>query len=326
MSLDKPNRHKMKPTSIITSVFLLTIMIFSIPSQAQFLKKLKDAAQDGVEKAVERRVSREIQNAAARQTDRYMNQIFGPPSEYEGTDYDYGKIMSSINMNVETEDSYSFKGYTDMLITGTDEKGKDIDPAKFRSFLSPVEEFWAIEMENNEKDLENAIMIFDNKNQATVMLMTDKKGEKSRMAYSLDWSAMMESGMKNQDADTTFTITKTGNTKTILGYACDEYLAEGADYISHVWVSQEQVEGYASYWSKNNYLFTKQMQDRYQQRMSQLPDGNVLEINYRSKENDGVTNMTVTDINTTEEITFMMDDYVNIMESQQEESEDKKGK
>lgn len=298
-------------------IFLFTTSL-SGGLQAQLLKKLKKAAQDGVEKAVERRVSQEIENAAARQTDRYMSQIFGPPSEYEGTEYDYSKIMSSMNMNVETEDSYSFTGYTDMLISGTDEKGKEIDPTKFRAFLSAENEYWAMEMENDDKELENAIMIFDNKNKATVMLMTDKKGEKSRIAYGLDWAKMMEEGMKQEAmTDSTLSLVKTGNTKTILGYPCDEYLAESAEYTSTLWISQEPIEGYAAYWSKNNYLFSRQMKDRYPGGFDELPEGNVLEINYKSKEDESVTNMVVTDINTSADVTFVMEDYMNIMENQE---------
>lgn len=301
-------------------LFLLLLICVGVPGKAQLLNKLKKAAQDGVEKAVERRVSKEIENAAARQTDRYMNQVFGPPSEYEGTDYDYGKMMGSMNMNVETEDSYSFTGYTDMLLTGTNEKGKEIDPTQFRSFLSTSEELWGMEMENDEKDLDKAIMIFDQKNKATIMLMTDKKGEKSRIAYSLDWAKMMEGAMENEldETDSTLHLTKTGNTKTILGYTCHEYLSEGEGYSATMWVSDEPIEGYASYWSKNNYLFSKQMSQKYGDQFNELPDGNVLEIHYSSKENKGVTTMQVTEINTTEEVTFVMDDYINIMEQKQE--------
>ncbi len=307
-------------SALFTFLALSFMMGIPLATQAQLLNKLKKAAQDGVEKAVERRVSQEIENAAARQTDRYMTQIFGPPSEYEGTDFDYGKMMSSMNMNVETEDSYSFKGHTDMLLTGTDEKGKEIDPTEFRSFFSENDALWGMELDNKEKDLEKAIMIFDQKNQATIMLMTDKKGEKSRIAYSLDWSKMMEGAMENEmdEMDSTLRLTKTGNTKTILGYTCHEYLSEGEGYSATMWVSEDPVEGYASYWSKNNYLFAQQMQQKYGDQFDELPDGNVLEIHYTSKENEGVTTMQVTDINTTEEVTFVMDDYINIMEQEKE--------
>lgn len=111
---------------------LSAMLLFPVTTQAQFLKKLKKAAQEGVENAVERRVSNEVENAARKQTDKYLEQIFGAPSTYEGGDYDYGKVMSSIDMNAATEDRYHFTGYTDMIISGTDEKGKAIEPVTFQ--------------------------------------------------------------------------------------------------------------------------------------------------------------------------------------------------
>ncbi len=302
---------------ILSALFLV---LFALPGNAQLLNKLKKAAQDGVEKAVERRVSQEIENAAARQTDRYLNEVFGPPSQANGSGADYSKILSGMSADVDTEDSYSFTGYTDMLITGTNEKGKEIDPTKFRAFLNPENEYWGMEMENNEKDLENAIMLFDQPNQATIMLMTDKKGEKSRIAYRLDWDQMMEEGMDEQmnSADSTFNLTRTGNTKTLLGYLCDEYVSEGSGYTSTLWISQEPIEGYASYWSGNNFLFTKRMAQKYPAQFDQLPEGNVLEINYLSKDSKEATHMTVTEINTDRQVTYTLEDYTDIMQQEKE--------
>lgn len=305
----------MKPLNLTFFIILLILMPFTM--QGQLLKKIKRAAQEGVENAVERRVSQEIENAAARQANRYMDQVFGPPSDYEGTDYDYGKVLSSMNMNVETEDSYSFTGYTDMVLTGTDEKGKAIDPTKLKSFLSQQGEYWAMQMENNEKNLENAIMIFDQPNQATIMLMEDKKGEKSMMAYGLDWSKMIEAGTEEgleNSTDTLFSLTKTGNSKTILGYACDEYMTDHPDYSATYWVSAEPIEGYTSYWSKNNFLFSQQMKNKYQAYFDKLPEGDVLEMNYVSKKDKGTTRLVVTDIDTKTDFKFVMADYINIME------------
>ncbi|GGF37694.1 DUF4412 domain-containing protein [Echinicola rosea] len=300
---------------------LSAIFLLPVPSQAQFLKKLKKAAQEGVENAVERRVSNEVENAARKQTDKYLEQIFGSPSEYEGGDYDYGKVISSIDMNATTEDRYHFTGYTDMEITGTDEKGKDIDPVTFRSFLSGDSDFWGIEMENQDKKAEKTVMIFDHKNNASVLLMENEKGEKNYMAYGMDWTKMMEDAadkeMEETDADATaFDIVKTGNSKNILGYSCDEYRTDNDEYTAHYWVSTQAIEGYASYWSKNNFLFSKKVKQKYQGYYDQLPDGDVLEIHYESKEDKSITHMKIIEINTSEKFEFEMAEYANAMEGQ----------
>jgi len=301
-------------------VLILALSLGPIIADAQILKKLKRAAKEGVENAVERRVEKEIENAAQRQTDKYLEQVFGPPSSYEGGEYDYGKIMSSANLNVDTEESYRFKGYSDMEVTGTDEKGKKMDPVAFRSFLSDDSDFWAIKMDSDEKEVKETVMIFDNKNQATVLLMESDKGEKSSIAYGIDWNKMMESTAEDEMEEAEkedFSIKKTGNTKTILGYPCEEYLTEHEDYTARFWVSSSPIEGYTSYWSKDNFLFSKNRKLKHKNYFDQLPEGDVLEMNYQSKVDDSSSIMKILEINTSEQFNFEMSAYPNAMKGQE---------
>ncbi len=307
---------------MLRTVFLLLCFLISfIPAEAQLLKKLKRAAEDGVKSAVERRVAHEMEKAMEKQTDKYMEQIFGPPTQYEGTGYDYGKMLESLNMDVEIDEMYSFTGYTDMEITGTNENGKEIDPAIFRTFMNPEQEAWGIELESDEKEVESSIMIFDNKHEATIMLMENDKGEKSRLAYGMNWSKMMEEAAEDnlEEVAEEFNITKTGNTKSILGYACDEYVSETDTYAATYWVSQESVTGYTSYWSKNNFLFSQQMKNKYNSYFNKLPDGDVLEMNYVSKDDNSITHMEIKEINDSQVFEFMMEEYPNAMEEAQEQ-------
>ncbi len=306
----------------ITTFFTLVIFCLTFNANGQILNKLKNVSKDGVQDSVEQRVAHEMQKAAQKQADRYLTELFGPPTEYEGSGYDYSAIMQSIQTNVEHADSYDFTGHTDMEIGGTDKKGKAVDPVVFRSFHNTDAETWAMEMETDEKNLERTIMIFDNSHQATIMLMEDKKGEKSRMAYSMDWNAMMSAAMENdtiQESMESLEITKTGNTKSIMGYTCDEYKTENEDMLAYYWVSQEPIDGYASYWSKNNFMFNQQMKSKYSDYYNKLPDGDVLEITYTDKNSKETTSMKIVDINTSTAHNFTMADYNNIMAEVQQE-------
>ncbi len=138
--------------SFISYLAIGLLMAVSTTATGQILNKLKKAAKDGAQEAVERRVAHEIEKAAQKQTDKYLEQLFGPPTQYEGGNYDYGEIMKSFNMNVDHADSYTFPGYTDMEISGTDQKGKEIDPTMFRSYSNPADQIWAMEIETDEKD------------------------------------------------------------------------------------------------------------------------------------------------------------------------------
>ena len=172
-------------------------------------------------------------------------------------------------------------------------------------------------METDEKDLERTVMIFDNSMKATVMLMEDKKGQKSRMAYSMDWSAMMDASMSAdsmQQVVEELNITKTGNSKEIMGFTCDEYLTESEEFVASYWVSRDPINGYASYWSKNNFMFSQQMKNKYPDYYNKIPDGDVLEISYSEKGGKETTQMRIVDINTSTDHNFVMADYDNVMD------------
>ncbi|GAB3648047.1 hypothetical protein GCM10028791_11170 [Echinicola sediminis] len=306
---------------LLLSTIVMAFCLGSFEAEAQFIKKLKKAAEQGVQNAVERRVSQEVENAAQRQTDKYLEQVFGPPSEYEGGGgYDYGKIMGSANFNVDTEESYHFKGYTDMEITGTDEKGKAIDPVIVKSLLSEQADCWAMELESNDKDVKETVMIFDQKNQATILLMESDKGEKSSMAYGIDWNKMMDNAAENQietAEESDFSVQKTGNTKTILGYPCEEYRSENEEFEANYWVSTSPINGYTSFWSKQNSMMSKNTRMKYNTYMEKFPDGDIMEMNYRSKEDKSTSHMKIVEINDSQKFDYEMAAYTNIMEGKE---------
>lgn len=309
----------MKSFKILLGISILIVSSSGL-AHAQFLNKLKRAAQDGVEKAVERRVTKEVETATQKQVDKTLESIFGPASEYEGSDYDYGKIFSSVNLNAPTEDSYHFSGYTDMEISGTDEKGKDIENTVFRTYLSAEEHYWGIKMDNKESEMENAVMIFDGKNNSTVILMENEEKEKIYMSYGADWNKMIESAdVKEGDApdvegiEEAYKIEKTGNSKTVLGVTCEEYRMENEEATINYWVSKTPVEGYASFWSKNNFMFSGKMAQKHGNLYQDLPEGDVMEIHHVSKEDKGETWMKIVEINPRQSTDFILSEYKNGM-------------
>src|SRR5690606_15494917 len=114
----------------------LLFVVFPFITEAQLLNRIKRAAEQGVINAVEKRVEKEVENATQRQLEKALGEIYGPSSEDPSGTYDLSKIMKGINMNATTENSYSFTGVAEMEITGTDEKGKAIDPMIMKTFLN----------------------------------------------------------------------------------------------------------------------------------------------------------------------------------------------
>ncbi|WP_215222853.1 hypothetical protein [Echinicola shivajiensis] len=298
---------------------IISLLISPSLVNAQFIKKLKKAVQKGAENAVEERVNQEVENASQRKMEEFMEEVFGPSTEYEGSGMDYGEMMGSMNFNVDTEDQYQFKGYTDMEITGTDEKGKEIDPSVIRFLHSDNSEHWGMEIENPEKKNDHVSMVLDHKNQATILFMENKDGEKTSMAYGMDWNKMMEktsqSDMEKME-DEEFKFDKTGNTKNILGHECEEYQGENEDGTFSFWASKNPIPGFSSFFSNSNFFSSQAMKNKYPKVYEKLPEGNILETSYSSKTDKSTSIMKTLEINSSKDFDFNMAEYTNVMEAQ----------
>ncbi|WP_186756418.1 DUF4412 domain-containing protein [Echinicola salinicaeni] len=308
---------------MINSVRIISFIICLIISpslvNAQFIKKLKKAVQKGAENAVEERVNQEVENASKKKMEEFMEQVFGPSTEYEGSGVDFGEMMGSMNFNVDTEDQYQFKGYTDMEITGTDEKGKEIDPSMIRFLHSNNSEHWGMKMENPEKKNDQIAMVLDHKNKATILFMDNKDGEKTSMAYGMDWNKMMENSSQNdmeKMEDEEFEFDKTGNTKNILGYECEEYQGENEEGTFSFWASKEVIPGFTSFFSNSNFFNSQAMRNKYPKVYNKLPEGNILETSYTSKTDKSTSNMKTLEINNSQAFDFKMAEYPNVMQAQ----------
>jgi hypothetical protein len=301
---------------------ILLFMFFSMDiCEAQLLNRVKRTAERAASRVVERKVEREVEKAVERQIERSWISIFGEQTDAEGRPIDFGKIMGSMNMNVATEESYHFDGKAEMEISGKDEKGKEIEPMTMHSYLSKENPYTAVQMDNPEA--EKMLMIFDTKNDATVILM-EKDGERSSLAYSIDWEKMAEA-MPEEDIDAegqdfeNLNFRKTGKTKTLLGQLCEEYEVETDDYMGSYWVTQEPLEGAANFWSNNSPYFNQKFKGKQQQQFENLPEGNILEMNYASKKDKSNMTFLIKDLDDNHSVTIHMSEYPNMMMAQHED-------
>ncbi|SHN33948.1 Domain of unknown function [Cyclobacterium lianum] len=315
----------MRPSASFLVIICLSFISWN--AHSQLLNRIKRAASEGVSRAVERTVEKEVAKATQRQLEKAFSNLYGDMETGEsgsaGGNYDFSKIMGSINMDVETESSYNFSGLAVMEITSTDEKGKAQDPVVFNSFLSENPDYFGMEFveQNRKNDKEKAVIIMDHKNEATIMLMDNEDG-KSSMAFSIDWAGMMDeaarmdeesenpSAMNNADVS----FEKTGNTKEILGYTCDEYRVTSEDMEGTYWLSQSAIVGMESFWSKNSPFVTKKMKAENPEYFNNLPEGNILEMDFTSKEDESSTQMKMVEIDTGKSSSFDMADYPNAMQ------------
>ena len=301
----------MKP--IIKLLTLIIFLSFSMESHAQFAKQLQKAAERGVSRAIERKVESEMEKLAMRQLNKVFKDVYGTDDMERIPGVDIGKIMEAIENDVEVDESYNFTGYSVLEITGLDEKGKPIDPVNLKSYFSEDSKITGMEFsEKSKKSSDTYVLIFDfNRNISITLFEND--GQKMRMAYGYDYAAMsqavdMDDEMVEGD-DINASFKKTGNSKSIMGYDCDEYLVETDENITRYWVTKTPITGQASFWGQNNPFLTAKIKSQNPSLFENLPSGNMMEAHMESKKDKSVVEMKVTELKENESKNFLMAEY-----------------
>lgn len=307
-----------KISCFLLAFFLLTTTFVD----AQIMRRLRDAAERGVSRAVEKRVESEMEKVAQRQLEKVFGQIYGPEG-MPGVDWE--KILGGISADVPVADSYDFTGYTVMEITGKDERGRDIDPNRIKSFLSDSKMIIGMEIELQEKNKKEgvSILIYDLERNASIILF-ENEGEKARMAYGFDFEKIAEGIEIDEDAEEidfsgeNFSLKKTGNTKTILGYTCEEYIADDEEGKATYWITQKPIQGTSGFWGESNPFLSAKMKGESMDYLKQMPQGNLLDMIFESKTDKSVVQMTVIEINENDKRSFVMADYPSAFAGMQE--------
>lgn len=259
--------------SIIPLLILIQIVFF-LPSQAQFLDKLKKATKkrledhavekvvDGAEKGAEK-TEQAIWKSIVGGKNNDKNDGFSrepgdpelkdPPSGEE--EYDPAqiqkKIMSMMGGDVEkieTADSYSFT--TEVvyeMISIVEDKPTTMD---YTILLNPGKEYMATKMGSMTQEGKktkmpmNMTTIMDFHNNAMIMIMEEQK---MANVMSMD---MINDVAENEEPQKEAAITKTGNTKEILGYKCEEYQIRSEDTEGSIWIAPD-IEAYDQSFLKN---------------------------------------------------------------------------
>lgn len=163
-------------------------------------------------------------------------------------------IMSAMGLtgNVEHEDVYHFNAYIQMELTTYKKNGKLDDQVLYDNYLHKEDADYA--MEFKDKDATSTI-VFDTKNSA-MLILTESDGEKTGFATTIDAEALADEIEEYEDTDPdSYKPVKTGRTKVILGYSCDEYLVEDEGAEVHMWVSEKLGKEMRKEWMKNQQTF-----------------------------------------------------------------------
>jgi hypothetical protein len=296
-------------------IVLIFFTSFSFSAEAQFIKKIQKAANKGVERALQDKVEKEAAKMTEKQLEKVFSDMYGDNADGSSMGgLDMSKVLAGIGEPVDTQDKYAFFGHVILEMISTDEKGKTADPVLLKSFLAETDDYTGMELVDPKNPKSMTAMVFDVKNQASVVFL-DNKGDKSSFAYKMDFDDVNEmADAKIDESIEETTIEKTGRTKDILGYDCEEYHVKNADGEGYYWVTEEPIGGYSSFWSSNSPLMSSKNQEKYVKHFGNFPKGNFMELNYTSEET-GTVEMKVKEIDESAPLSFTMAEYPNIMNS-----------
>jgi len=183
--------------------------------------------------------------------------------------------------NVDYEPDYSFDAYIQMEISNYKKNGSLDDQVMYDNYVNKTRADYAMVFRDGR---DQSTIIFDTKNSA-MLILTDSDGEKTGFATTIDPEAMAEMAEdyaeeeETADLDDAYNIKKTGKSKNILGYKCDEYLMEEESTEVHMWVSEKLGKEMRKEWLKNKQTFGAMFTHAY------ALNGMVLEYDLLDKDN-----------------------------------------
>ena len=306
----------MKRTFLFFSALVFLLTSFSV--NAQFINRIKNAAERGVSRAIERKVESEMEKIARRKLDKMFKDVYGTddPNSVPGVDIE--KMMSSIYNDIEVDESYGFEGFAILEITGSDEKGKQNEPIHLTSFYSKDPKITAMKFTDPEKKEDGTYVLIYDFNRNVGITLLENEGEKMRMTFAYDYAAMSLSdsavGVSGDEAEDV-TFKKTGNSKIISGHECEEYLIETTENINHYWVTKTSITGQTPFWSQNNPFLTARMKDQNTDLFSNLPTGNMMEAHIISKVDQSKVDMVTIELEENSKQLFLMAEYPSMAKS-----------
>ena len=274
-------------------IFIL-ISIFSIfvlqPVQAQsFLDKLS------------KRISKETNDKGDKKDDN------------SSEEFDLTGIMKGLGLStnpVPTADVYKFDHLIQMHLENYDKNGNMQDENEFITHFNPKTKSMAYEAISGEAaNAGQGIFIIDTENEATIIL-TEDDGEKAGIVYGMGgYFESIGEDYDDEDLDLSETpetylanpnVKKTGRTKTIAGYKCEEFAYNDEYSESNVWITKDMKLNTKDFMST---LFKTSMASHG------MGWGYMMEATTIDNESGEKSFMQVTKVDNSSHVKFVMSDY-----------------
>lgn len=227
----------MKSTKILT---VLMILCFVVPTQAQFLKKLKKRAGDAVERTVLDRTDKEVSEATDEAID---GMVESDNTDKRQANQSADQMQESIQSlfgagNIDNiPDQYDFSYKAVMEVTSKEDKNQ------LEYWLEPDVRYFGTKITQAGDD---NLTVLDLENKSMTMFM-EKDEQKLIMPMRTDnklFKKILENAEEDSKPENIEFVEIEG--KTILGYHCKGYQFKSDDGISKIWVTDETPVGFNS--------------------------------------------------------------------------------
>ncbi|MCK4561418.1 MAG: DUF4412 domain-containing protein [Flavobacteriaceae bacterium] len=275
-------------------IILLSIVLsisFTNEANAQFLKKLQKRVQQAAEDAIIDKAAEKAEQEA----EKAMDSLLNIDSNYQAKDSE--QLLNSFiqsGENVEIEEVYTFNTNVIMQMIVEDEKGPTI--IDYSMWFTNSDSYMATEIQNmdskkskSEKIPKGILTVIDDENQAMVILMEEQKMAQTISMESIKNIAIEEVENKNS---TPSKIIKTGRSKKILGYHCEEFESTTEEGKMTLWITQD-----IRLFQKNMFAnFNKSLDNNPFQNIPEAAKGFMMEMHFNNANNEEKSSMIVKEI------------------------------
>ena len=240
------------------SIFLLLVLVMMLPSRSNAQTWLLRRAVDRkLEHKVDSAVDKSDRDEAKTKQQADKKQSDTATAQSKGGTKATGRGLFGAKIDIKYDDEYKFTGRIYMQMEIYDKK--DVLKSDYYTYynsntLNAGIEMLPVDTKQGDKNVPT-IFLYDNDNKCFMMLL-ENSGSKTGMISTLPSDSAMAAQAKNQKGANPekATITKTGNSRVIAGYKCDEYkiVDPDKDGYSNVWMTKDvKLKADKKYWGKS---------------------------------------------------------------------------
>jgi hypothetical protein len=230
------------------------IMLPAVSSGQAWL--LRRAIDRKLEHKVDSAVDKSDRDAAKKNEETDQSQTDKNTEANKGGTKETGRGLFGGKIDIKYDDEYKFTGRIYMQMETYDKK--DVMKSDYYTYfnsnsLNAGMELLPVDAKEGDKAVPT-VFLFDNDNRCFMMLLENKDSKTGIISAMPSDSAIAAQAKSQKEANPEqATIAKTGNSRVIAGYKCDEYKITDAnkDGYSNVWMTKEiKLKADKKYWGK----------------------------------------------------------------------------